>query len=425
MPYIRGAMAAETGTGHRTYVARQPILGADLEVRAYELLARRDARNFFQAVAGERTSARVIAESSMLMDLDSLSGGKELFVNCTRDVVVDRQIEMLPPQRTVIELLETVTPDAELLAACRSLARDGYRIALDDFVWNEDTEPLLDVADIVKIDVLETPFDRLPGIAERLRDRGIQPLAEKVETHGMFHVLREAGYTLFQGYFFSKPVILSAAAVPTHKLQLLSLLREIQRPDLDLDGLESVIRQDVGMTYKLLRYINSVYFGFRNQIRSIRRALILLGQREIKRWAALIVLTGVAEDRPQELVRQSIIRARFCELLGPTFRLEAQGDDLFLMGLLSAVDALVGRPMREILDSLPLDDAIRDALIDERGEMGPVYRFSRAYERGDWEALGPLDEGGVASLYVDAVRWGARAMTPVLASAEADEPAPR
>jgi EAL and modified HD-GYP domain-containing signal transduction protein len=358
----------------------------------------------------------VIAESTMLMDLDSLSGGKKLFVNCSRDVIVERQVELLPAERTVVELLESVPADPEVLAGCRALAREGFEIALDDFVWSEATEPLLDVADIVKVDVLATPLDLAVDMAGRLRERGIRVLAEKVETHETFEALRGAGYCLFQGYFFSKPALVSAAAVPAYKLQLLALFREISRPELDLDGLERVIRQDVGLTYRLLRYINSVYFGFRNQVGSVRRALILLGQREIKRWTAMIVLTGVGEDRPTELVRQSVVRARFCELLGPAFRLDEHGDDLFLLGLLSSVDALVGRPMEEILESLPLDDAIRDALLRGSGALGPLYRFSRAWERGEWDAVDPLVAGGTSSLYVEAVRWGARAMAPVSAT---------
>jgi EAL and modified HD-GYP domain-containing signal transduction protein len=361
----------------------------------------------------------------MLMDLESLSEGKKLFVNCSRDVIVEREVDLLPADRTVIELLETVAPEPEVLAACRSLSRDGYEIALDDFVWTEDTAPLLDVADIVKVDVLSTPPARAAELAGRLLERGIRPLAEKVETHETFRTLCDAGYTLFQGYFFSQPVVLSAAAVPTHKLQLLALFREISRPELDLEGLEAVIRHDVGLAYRLLRYVNSVYFGFRNQIRSIRRALIMLGHRETKRWVAMIVLTGVAEDRPREVLRQAVVRARFCELLGPALGLGEQRDDLFLMGLLSSVDVLVGRPLGEVLDSLAIDDAITSALVDGRGEMGRLYRFSRAYERGEWADLERLDTSDVSGLYVEAVRFSAQTLAPIVAAGNAAEPAVR
>ena len=213
----------------------------------------------------------------------------------------------------MIELLETVEPDSEVLEACRKLRKEGYQLALDDFMFRPGWQNLLDVADMVKIEIQSIPRPEQKLLVRYCKARGLQLLAEKVETHEEFEWARQAGYDYFQGYFFARPVIVQGRKIPAAKLHCLRLLQEAQRPELDFERLEKLILEDVSLSYQLLRYVNSPLFALSSNIRSIRRALLYFGETELRKWIALATLTRTAEDKPGELIRHSLVRARFCE----------------------------------------------------------------------------------------------------------------
>jgi len=317
----------------------------------------------------------------------------------------------LPKDQVVVELLETVEPDPEVIQACQKLKRAGYLIAMDDFVYHDRYRPLLEVADFVKVDFMSTPADARKALYEKISPLKARLVAEKVETPDMFRQGVDGGYALFQGYFFSKPLIVVGKDIPTFKARYLQLLQEIYRPGMDLKKLDDIIKQDVGLTYKLLRYINSAFFGLPNKIKSVRQALVLLGEKTIKNWVSFIALAGMGADKPEELLVLTIVRARFCEMLAPYFQLADRKDDSFLMGLFSLIDAFLDRPLQAILADIPIDDPIKMALLGEPNSLGEIYQYSLSYEKAAWENLekpivAQVPEITPFSLYLDALKWG-------------------
>src|SRR5665213_1430018 len=278
-------------------VARQAIFDRDRRVYGYELLFRSNAGlNEFDGTDGGQATKQVLANSLLVIGLENLVGTKKAFVNFGRAPLLQGWHASLPRESTVIELLETVEPDAEVLAACRKLREEGYQIALDDFVLHPGNECLLDIADLVKIEIQSIPRAEQQLLVRSSKARGLQMLAEKVETYEEFEWARQAGYDYFQGYFFARPVIVRGRQIPTAKLHCLRLLQEAQRLELDFERLEVLILQDVSLSYQLLRYVNSPLFAVSGNIRSIRQALLFFGEIELRKWIILATLARTAEN---------------------------------------------------------------------------------------------------------------------------------
>ena len=393
------------------FIARQPIFDRQLGVHAYELLFRSGLKDFFDHPDPDQASSKVIADSLLLPGLDSLTGGRPAFINVTRELLVGDGISLLPASTTVVEILETVEPDREVLDACRTLKSRGYMLALDDFVLGSPWEPWLEIADIVKVDVVASDPKARAELAKRFKNGGPMLLAEKVETQTVHQETRGLGYRYFQGFFFARPTTLSARDIPATRMHHLQLLREIHRPDLDFDALEGIIEHEVGLSYKLLRYINAAHFGWRGHVESIRHALMLLGEREIKNWASVVLLAGMAGDKPEELVTQALTRGRHCELLAAPAGLGPRAQDLFLMGSFSLIDAMLDHPLPDVLRDLPIASDIKDALLGEPGPLRDLFTSVVAYAGGDWALVTEraarlhLDEGAIAARYVDALQW--------------------
>lgn len=254
-----------------------------------------------------------MANSFLLFGIDEMTGGRRAFLNCTRKVLVEDLATSLAKHHAVIEILEDVEPDEEVLAACRRLKKLGYTLALDDFVYHQKFEPLLELADSVKVDFLISGAEERQRISNLLRRRGIRMLAEKVETRADYEQAVAMGYELFQGYYFSKPAILSRRDIPSNKLQYLLVLKEIHSSELDFQRLGQTVQSEVSLSSKLLKLINSVAFGLRHKVTNIVQALSLLGEPEIRTWLSLLSVSAMGSDKPAELVIGSLIRARFCE----------------------------------------------------------------------------------------------------------------
>ena len=412
------AEAAAAGTSRDVFIARQPIFDPGLNTVAYELLFRAGWQNWFSEVDAARADACVLESSLSEFGLDTLVGPRKAFLNMGRHTLVQHLWTMLPRERVVIEVLETVDPDPEVVAAARALRGMGYELALDDFVLRADYEPLLALATIVKVDFRQSGPDERAHLARSFLPRGIRLLAEKVETAEEQREARELGYSLFQGYFFCRPEVLARTEVPRFKLNYLRFLQEIHRPELDFDRLEQVFRHEVSLSVKLLRYLNSAAFGWRREVKTIREALVRLGERPMRKWATVVALMGLGEDRPPELVLTGLVRARFCELLGALAGLRGRELDLFLMGMLSVVDGLLGRPLREVLSEVSLAEDAKRALLGARDGLGRLFALVLAHERGDWQEdaalvaeLG-LAEAPLAAAYAEAVSWAGRVLKP-------------
>ena len=388
------------------FVARQPIFDASERVFGYELLFRHGFEECFQADPEE--AARSTLDSSLLFGLNVLCDDRRAFVNCTRDVLVHDLITLLPAQQTVVEVLETVPPDDRVIAACQRLKNSGYVIALDDFAPDDPREVLCNIADIVKIDLRATTSQQRSAMLDKYSSLKCQMLAEKVETQQEFRESRSLGFVYFQGFFFRRPELMRGRDVPASRMHYLRLLELVCRPELDLRELEKLVKQDAAICYRFLRYLNSPLFGFAGEIRSVRHAMAILGENELRRWIRLVVTLGAAEQKCSELVLTVLTRARFCELMSRRLRCES---DLFLLGLLSLMDVILEISRDRLLQQVPIDREIKSALCGRPGRLLPVYQMMLAEEAGEWDQASSLakqlhlsDEDTAAQWWL-AVHW--------------------
>lgn len=398
-------------------VARQPIFDKRLKVYAYELLFRPGQENEFVEIDADHATSSVITNSFLVIGLNILTGGKKAFINFTQNLLMDETAINLPKDYIVVEILENVVPDKGIITACRKLKDMGYVLALDDFVFEPRFEPLIKLADIIKVDFIATEAGERQSLVKKFGYQNIKFLAEKVETQQEFDQALNMGYSYFQGFFFSKPIIISSHDIPGYKLNYLSILHEIHRPEIDFNQIENIIKRDVSISYKLLRFINSAFFSFNTKIHSIKQALVLLGINEFKKWVSLIVLKGLGEDKPLELMMVSIIRARLCELIGENLELKDRSADLFFMGMFSLIDTFMNRPMAEVLEQLPLAEETKDALLGNEGRYRDVFELVVAYEKIEWanvseyaKKLG-IDQLKVADYYIESLNWANQLLT--------------
>ena len=389
-------------------VARQPILDAQLAVVGYELLFRAPGARTANVVDAQAATSSVIVDSFMEIGLDELVGDHVAYLNVSRDFLMSVRPLPLPPDRVVLELLENQIIDDELLTVLRELVADGFTLALDDFRHSEEVEPLLELARIVKLDVLALEEEDLLEQVALLRRRRprLSLLAEKVETRADFERCRVLGFDAFQGYFFARPSLTHGRGVPTQCLGALSAVSSLNAIE-DFDALEQIITRDVGLSLRLLRYANSAYVFLPRRVGSVREALIMLGARQVRRWATVVVLAGTS-DAPHELLVTGLVRARMCQLLSGA-RDEQTADRYFTVGLFSVVDALVDAPMDEVLATLPFSEEVMQALQQRDGELGEVLEAVLAYERGAFEDVAvhaPAPAGMTyEAAYREAVGW--------------------
>ena len=362
---------------------RQPIFRRDMQVLGYELLFRDSDDNAASFADGDRATAETICNTAIELGLEKVVGNRLAFINCSRSLLLGNFCEAIPYQRAVLEILETVVADAELLQRLKELKTKGYGIALDDFPCDEPVDTaLLAVADYVKLDVLATTKGRMEQIIGIARKFSIQLIAEKVETQEQFQWCKQAGFDYFQGYFFCRPQLLTGSRVPVNRLATIQLITKLNDPDIHFKKLETAISQDVSLSYKLLRYVNSAVVGVPHKIESIGHAAMLIGHEKLKIWASLILFSGV-EDKPRDLIMTSLIRAQMCERIAAALELKNR-DRFFLVGLFSVLDAILDQPLNEVVQSLHLSADITDALLLHEGRLGSVLCSVIAYERRDW-----------------------------------------
>jgi c-di-GMP-related signal transduction protein len=390
------------------YVARQPILGLDEKVYGYELLFRDGVEDYFRNPDAEAAS-RGTLDTSLLMGIDVLCDGRRAFINCTRDVLLKDYITLLSPQQAAVEVLETVPVDDLVVAACQRLKEAGYVIALDDFGVSDPREPLTGVADIIKVDIRVTSVDDCAAMIKRYSAKRCRMLAEKVETQEEFLAAKKAGFSYFQGYFFRRPELMQAREIPANRVNYLRLLQALSRPELEPRELEDAIKGEASLCYRLLRYLNSAAFGFRTEIKSIRHALAILGEREVRRWLRLVATLSAGQNKPSDLVLSALVRARFCELLTPAVK---HGEsDLFLVGLLSLMDAILELPMGVVLEGISVDSATKTVLLGNPSLLSPVYQLMLAQEAGDWQGVANanaqlhLPESMISECHWKAMQW--------------------
>jgi EAL and modified HD-GYP domain-containing signal transduction protein len=395
------------------FVARQPIFDRGNQVAGYELLYRNNGDAVHAAgLSSERMCTEMVANALLTIGLDRLTGGRPAFVNATREFMVEGLFRLFPPRAVVVELLETVEPDDHAIAACEQMVSEGYQLALDDFEYGPQFDPLLDIAHIVKLDVLGRELADVRRAAERVRPFSVQLVAERVETEEVHAACVGLGFDLFQGYFFSRPETLTARELPpslSTAIRLLNLARDPRTTD---RMLEDVVASDASLSYKLLRIASSATLGGRSAA-SLSSVVRALGRETLARLAGTLAISTSASEggAETELVRISLVRARLCELIAEA---SGRGDDagaLFMVGLFSKIDALVKIPLADVVDRIAFPPAVCLALLENAGPYAPTLAVVDAYERGAWGETESLVRGlGVApermgDLYAEALSW--------------------
>lgn len=386
-------------------MARQPILDSKEKVFGYELLFRDGLEDYFRETDPDAAS-RSTLDTSILMGLDVLCDGRRAFINCTRETLLKDYITLLPPGQVVVEVLESVPVDDLVKGAILRLKTAGYTIALDDFVPEDPRQELVEFADLIKVDLRASSPEQQVEMVKRFGSPNCLMLAEKVETRQEFTACQKGGYCYFQGYYFRRPELLQAREIPKNKVNYLRLLQAISHDEMNVREVEHIIKGEASLCYRLLRYLNSAAFGFGSEIHSIRHGLSILGDREVRRWVRLVATLGAGQNKPSDLVLSALVRARYCELVGA--RIPHGDSDLFLMGLLSMMDAILEMPMGLVLDGLGLDSETRAVLLRQESKLDPVYQLMLCQEMADWAKLSQLcGQLKLAEDYANECHWKA------------------
>ncbi len=391
-------------------LGRQPIVHADGRLFGYELLSRSASPDAFSGDPEQAT--REVVDQWLLLIPEANVG--QAFVNCTRDALVEGTCTLLPPENTVLEILETIEPDPDLIASLRSLRGQGYRFALDDFVPLRSRESLMEFADFIKIDFLASDAAARKEIYAMAAGTKARLLAEKIETKEEMLIAQAEGCSLFQGYFFARPHIVSSRSLPQNHVAWLRLLTALNRTPTDLGEIESLVLADASLCYRILRLANSAFHFHARAVTSVREALIMVGEDAVRRMVTVAMAGVIGGDRAPTVVNMALVRARFCELLAP--ELGESNAQLYLLGMLSLLDVLLEMPMERILTALPIDAAMKDALLGKSGSFSRALDLVRCLEACEWthcqdlrKALS-LEEHSVAAHYVEALRWTSQAL---------------
>lgn len=409
------------------YVARQPIFDINDKTVAYELLYRSSTVNNYQHTNGDQATTDVIVNSFLNIGIKELSNGKPCFINFTEKLLKLGVPSYFNPLSIVVEILETVELNEEILNICKELKAHGYTIALDDFFvsqWNDLTIQLLNYIDIIKIDFRSTSRSDRQEMIRFIKNRNIQFLAEKVETIEEYLQAKEDGFVYFQGFYFSKPVILNSYDIPSYYHSYFQILKEIECPEPDLEKIKDVIEKDISLSYKLLRLINNPVFRPRNEVSSIKQAIILLGLNEIKKWIYVLAIRGVEKwtdggSKEREIIELSLKRGKLGELIGKKVGREVLASKYFLLGMFSLMDSLLHHPMDTLLEDLPLSNELKDALSGEKNDESAMLQFLKDIEHAFLEnqelMFNPtsMPKEELFRLYAEASDWATKVLNDV------------
>ncbi len=395
------------------YVARQPIFDRGMDIAGYELFYRRSMNNFFEGDNDNQATADLINSAFLVMQFNELTSGTRAFINFSAEMLIKEIPLLLPKGYIVVEIVERVEATAEVLQACKKLKSEGYMIALDDFTFRESNMPLMELADIVKVEFSAVNVETQRKYIHQYGNH-VKFLAEKVETREEYQLAAAMGYDYFQGYFFSRPVIEKRKEIASMPTVLIRLMQELNQPEPIYQRLTEIIEADVGLSYKLLRFAGSVFFGSRGDVYTVKQALIRLGMNEIKKWVYLLLLKNMQSAENKELVKTCLIRAKFMELLA----LEADGDrkhnDFFLTGLFSSIDVLLECTMEEALRELPIAPEVKDALLGRENDIAYALQLVLYHEWGKWDEIDisrfapGMIRDRMMSLYIQSLQWAFR-----------------
>jgi len=371
------------------YIARQAILNRRQQVMAYELFFRDGPENLFpNDIDAHEATSKLIGRTHFTKGIRPITSGKRALINFSQESLLKRLPLLLPPEDILIEILETVHPTNSVYAACVELYRAGYKLALDDFVYQPQWQRFFKLVSIIKFDIMATPLDTIaPLVTQLLNNSNIKLLAEKVETRAQYHQAMELGFHLFQGYYFCQPEMQRSKAVESSERLMFLLYKETLNSQLDYQAISDILKMDSSLTYKLLCFINSGCFPLKQHITSVKQALTYLGETQIRRLMSMFITAILANDKPAELIKMSMIRAKFCELVIKKVA-PALADSAFLTGMFSLLDSIIDLPMVQVLDRVPVPDEIIETLLDEHDisqtPISMALRANKLLESGSW-----------------------------------------
>ena len=387
-------------------IARQPIFNRDLEVVAYELLYRsvQDKKNA-RVIDGDFATTQVIVNTFSDIGLNGIVGNKIAFINMTRNFLVGNIPIPFAPNQVILEVLENIDLDTEVIQGVNGLSMDGYTIALDDVVSTKQTASLMDVASIVKIDIMKVEQAVLPQLVSKFKMYGQKVLAEKVETAAEYEMCHKLGFDMFQGYFLCKPKLIIGQRLDSSRLVLLRSLAKLQDPEATFESMEEVIGTDINLGYKLLKLVNSAYYFMPSEIKSIRQAISIIGFEQLRGWITLLLMMSV-QNKPHELTVIALQRARMCELIAKAAGYK-NPESYFLAGMLTVLDALMDMPMEDIVEKLSLSSEIVDGLLYRKGKIGQVLESILYYEQGEMGAVFRTNVPTVVmkGIFLDSIKW--------------------
>ncbi|NQZ27926.1 MAG: HDOD domain-containing protein [Colwellia sp.] len=369
----------------KVYTARQAILNRKENVVAYELLYRGGPENVFPNIDPHKATSKLVMRTHLSQGLAVVTSGKPALINFSEESILTGLPLILPPKEVMIEILETVTPSDEVYQACLTLYHQGYHLALDDFVYKPEWNRFLKLVKLIKFDIQATPLDEIAPLINKLKKRkNLKILAEKIETKAEFLQAKKLGFHFFQGYYFCKPEMSENQEIDSSHVVLVNLMQECLRMQLNINNLTDLFSRDVGLSFKLFKYINSGILPLTQKVTSIKNALVYLGEVETKKLILLLSAGILAKDKPQELIRIAIIRAKFCELMTEKTMPEL-ADAGFMVGLFSLLGAILDAPLEKILATLPLAPEVVSALTHDRpSSLKYILNAVSCYEQGSW-----------------------------------------
>lgn len=396
-----------------SYFARQPILDTEKQTIGYELLFRDGPANTFPDIDSDLATSRLLSDH-MLTNHNETLNGKLGFINFPYHSLIHGVPTIFSADNMVIEILEDCQPTKELLDTVQALHQAGYTLALDDFIPTKEWHDFLPYISIIKFDIRSVPIEKAKIYIDSFSAHSIKFLAEKIETYQEYQQAIQAGFVYFQGYFFAKPEMVQKKALEPSFLTVIELLNEIAKDQLDFKVLERIVSRDVTLSYKLLSYVNASAM-VSTKIHSFKQALVYLGEDRLRKFISLVALSITQEGKPDQLYTLSIQRAKFCQLLSQqmSHKNQAKMSHAFLTGMFSLLDSLLDRPLDIILNQIPIDDAIFQALMEKRGVLGGLLELIRAYEKANWDKVTDItlklkfSEESVVSAYQESIRWTA------------------
>ncbi|MEM9603892.1 MAG: HDOD domain-containing protein [Pseudomonadota bacterium] len=391
------------------YIGRQPILDRSQATIGYELLFRSNQQaSTANVIDGDLATSTVLTNAISEIGLDNLVGGQLAFINLTEQFLSNPDLlDCLPPERVVLEILETVTITDQVVDGVTRLIGDGYTVALDDFEYSEAAEPLLQQVQIVKYDYTVTGPEKLAELAQIDRDAGRKVLVERIETVDEFNTISAMAVDYFQGYYFAKPTTLKQTGIPSSKIALFELLAKVSNPATTLEEITELVTRDVGLSVKALRYVNSAARRGTTAVESISQASVLLGRKRLRSWISVMLMANINE-KPDELMNLALYRAKFCEILAEETNLD-NPESCFTAGMLSLLDVMTDSSFEDILENLSLCSDVHDTLLGKPGPMRDILDQARTLERVDQGTPVDATQSALDAHYT-AMQWAASSM---------------